>query len=543
MKTKRIRLWPGLVSLVALSLLTFTNADNSPGEDSPLTIAEDLAQTDAARAIGMSEAILAEAMAQGDESSAAAAQRVIAIARYFQADFPRALESAIGAERLYAKLGNLNRQASVLSLIGAIHGSSKQYERALEVYERAYQVSKQAESGSGQAIVLMNLGKTHYDLGDYASALSHYEQSLDKYEALLVDGEQIRPDALLFARMGIADSLLRQGRIDEAIERATAVLAEANETTLIYPNALTILGEAWLTKGGLDQAETYLERARAEADRTARPAKQAEVLRLLSLLAAKRGDLKLALALQSQVNDVNLTIYNERSSEELARLEARYETNLRDQKIQLQALELQRNQLWLLAIAAVALTALLLVGVIFALYRRKRLANRVLLDLAETDPLTGLLNRRSMSAFLQSLEGERRDGCTVCVLDLDDFKQVNDRFGHEIGDQLLIRVADSMKRSLRATDRVARWGGEEFLTVLTGRSRDDAVMIAHRLCQQIQAITLEPEPGQRVTASASIGLAHFEPAVDANEVVRRADKAMYSAKALGKNQTVVYDDA
>ena len=532
-----------LLAAAALFVVQGTAGAQAPADDSPLIEAERIAQSDASRAIEIAEAVLADATAQDNVADQAAAQRVIAAAYYFQADFPRSLERAIAAERLYVETGDLYQQAGVLSLIGAIHGSSKQYERALEVYERAYRVSTQAGSGRGQAVVLMNLGKTHYDLANYDAALDHYERSLAQYTELQAQGIGIRPDAIQFARMGVADALLRQGKPADAIERVQTVLAEADEASLIFQNGLGILGEAHLLRGDLDDAETHLTRALAEAQRTQRPAKQIDVLRLLSQLAVRRGQTQRALALQRTVNELNLDIYNERNSAELARLEARYENDLRDQQIQLQALAIQRNQLWLLAVSAVAVAALLAVGVIFWLYRTKRRANRELQTLAETDPLTGLLNRRSMTAFLGALTDDVREESAVCLIDLDDFKQVNDRYGHDVGDRLLVAVAETVESGLRSTDRVARWGGEEFLAALTGRTHEHAAAIAERLCRQIQRMAFESAPGDDFAVSASLGLAYFDAGVATDEVLRRADKAMYHAKAKGKNRVSVFDAA
>ena len=501
-----------------------------------------MAQADAAGAIEIGRTVLGEATASGNRSQQAAALRVLAISRYFQADFPRALEHAVAGERIYRELGDLDRQASLLSLMGAIHGSSKQLDRALEVYRRALVVSREADAGNGEAIVLMNLGKTHFDLGNYDEAVERYEQSIARYEALVAEGRPVRPDALLFARMGIADALLRQGEARLAIGRAEAVLEASDPDSIVYQNALAILGEAHLDLGELREAEEYLNRAMDEAERTQRPAKRAGTLSLLARLAEARGQFEQALELQRSVNELNLEIYNERNSSELARLQARFDSDLRDQQIELQALQLERNRSTIIAVSTVAGAAVLLALILFQLYRVKQKSHRELRVLAETDPLTGLLNRRTM---YECLGGIARDesvapSASLCLLDIDNFKAINDQYGHPVGDRLLVAVAETLSRNLRSEDRVCRWGGEEFLVLLVDRSFDDAAAVARRLCEQVSTVSVDVGDAGVAQVTVSIGVAHFTSAANDTEVIRRADAAMYQAKLEGKNRITVF---
>lgn len=540
------------VSACCLALATFfvaapcfaqgaSEADEAP-ELTPLEQAERMAQTDAEGAIKIGEAALGEATVSGDRGRQAAALRVLAISRYFQADFPRALEHAVGAERLYRELGDLDRQAGLLSLMGAIHGSSKQSDRALEVYQRALVVSREAGASNGEPIVLMNLGKTHFDLGNYDEAVQRYEQSIERFEAFIAEGRPIRPDALLFARMGIADALLRQGETEQAIERAEAVLDATNPDSLNYQNALAILGEAHLDRGELSRAEGYLNRAMNEAERTQRPTKRADTLKLMARLAEARGQFEQALALQRSVNEVNLEIYNERNSTELARLQARFDADLRDQQIELQALQLQRNRSTIIAVSAVAGAALLLALILFQLYRVKQKSHRELRVLAETDPLTGLLNRRTMYECLNGVATGRGDApsASLCLLDIDNFKAINDQYGHPVGDKLLVAVAEALSRNVRAEDRICRWGGEEFLVLLVDRSFDDVAAVARRLCEQVSAVEVDVGDAGVAQVTVSVGVAHFTSAANDAEVIRRADAAMYQAKLDGKNRITVF---
>lgn len=161
--------------------------------------------------------------------------------------------------------------------------------------------------------------------------------------------------------------------------------------------------------------------------------------------------------------------------------------------------------------------------------------------LAQTDHLTGILNRR---AFVRSLEGcikelQANDRCfSVCFIDLDDFKQVNDNLGHDVGDRVLQQVAHVIEASCRSHDIVARIGGDEFATLHTGAQLDDAMHALERIrTNLVKAFEQHEWP-----VTLSMGICYcFDPMLhrDASLILRAADKAMYEAKKQGKNQIKV----
>lgn len=160
--------------------------------------------------------------------------------------------------------------------------------------------------------------------------------------------------------------------------------------------------------------------------------------------------------------------------------------------------------------------------------------------LANTDPLTGALNRRHfMETGSNLLARAAHDGTpmTVMMLDIDDFKRVNDRFGHQAGDDVLHMFARTCMQTMRSTDLLARWGGEEFIALLPGTAAADATRIAARLCCAIAAGSLKAADGQPINVTASIGLAcGTGGAMRLEDLVSRADAAMYEAKRSGKNR-------
>lgn len=161
-------------------------------------------------------------------------------------------------------------------------------------------------------------------------------------------------------------------------------------------------------------------------------------------------------------------------------------------------------------------------------------------QMAITDPMTGLYNFRYIYDFIDlELSKCKRYGrsMSVCILDLDDFKAVNDNFGHQAGDELLKAVAAVLSDGVRGADMVARYGGEEFVIVLPETVKRDAMMIAEKLRDGISSITLADYA--EVSTTASIGVATYsEDADETPGLLGKADEALYRAKAGGKNRSV-----
>ena len=166
-----------------------------------------------------------------------------------------------------------------------------------------------------------------------------------------------------------------------------------------------------------------------------------------------------------------------------------------------------------------------------------------LTTLAECDALTGLHNRHYFEAELaRFFRGGARAGQQGAVLlfDLDEFKYVNDTFGHFAGDAMLLRVAGETRALVRGTDSLCRLGGDEFAVFMPHATLDGALVLAERIVRTVGRMALEIE-GQSLRLTASLGVAHYpDHGQGAEELVSHADMAMYQAKRLGKNRWNVY---
>jgi len=175
-----------------------------------------------------------------------------------------------------------------------------------------------------------------------------------------------------------------------------------------------------------------------------------------------------------------------------------------------------------------------------ALYREIEDKNRLLEELALTDSLTGLPNRRAAEDWAtRQLSGAARHGFAVwiAIADLDNFKRVNDNYGHEAGDQVLKRFAGIIRTYTRCSNFCGRLGGEEFLIVLSQTDRAGAYTAIERLRQKVERETFD-FAGSIVSVTASFGVSGFQgnDALQLSELLRQADGALYAAKRNGRNR-------
>ncbi|RYB04959.1 PleD family two-component system response regulator [Lichenibacterium ramalinae] len=178
--------------------------------------------------------------------------------------------------------------------------------------------------------------------------------------------------------------------------------------------------------------------------------------------------------------------------------------------------------------------------------RRKRYADRLReimqasLQMAVTDPLTGLHNRRYLESHLGGLIDAAADGdkpLSLMILDIDHFKSVNDTYGHDAGDEVLKAFAERVKTVIRGVDVLCRLGGEEFIIVMPDTSLEVAGRVAERVRQSVGGTAFPIDKGGRhIPVTVSIGISERRNGREADAMMKRADRALYQSKALGRNR-------
>ena len=169
-----------------------------------------------------------------------------------------------------------------------------------------------------------------------------------------------------------------------------------------------------------------------------------------------------------------------------------------------------------------------------------RRSNRLLMELSQTDPLTRLCNRRSLTDMLENEMNRCQRNlapCSIIMCDIDHFKNVNDEYGHQAGDEILITIADLLREHLRPYDLAARYGGEEFCLVLPETNLNQAVEVAERIRGKVESYSF---PGNlaalKLTISMGVATVSGAKNESEDELIRLADEALYLAKNNGRNR-------
>ncbi|UBQ37954.1 GGDEF domain-containing protein [Acinetobacter johnsonii] len=200
------------------------------------------------------------------------------------------------------------------------------------------------------------------------------------------------------------------------------------------------------------------------------------------------------------------------------------------------------NGFWLLSmlyfVIPILITCLILFEILLSQWRHRE---RLIQHLSQIDPLTNTFNRRRISQSLEYLhQQDPQNPYAVILLDLDHFKSINDQFGHHMGDTVLIAVSQKLGLHLRESDVVGRFGGEEFILILKQSSALKARQIEERCRAAIEDLVIQNEDGRAIRITASFGIALATDKLKPQQLLDQADKALYAAKASGRNQIKCY---
>lgn len=414
------------------------------------------------------------------------------------------------AHRYYSELISLDKasgnQASLavsLFNLGHVNASRKQFKEANDNFEQSLMISKSLDDKSGTAYTLKAMGANAHAQSDLAVARSYLETSLQRFKEIN-DTMQV---AVVHRHLG--DIAREEGNYEAAI--------------MHYETALPILVQG--------DSNTPLMRT----------------YRGLSAAYEKLRDFEKAFASHRTYTQLLQQQLEQQNLETTQRLQVQFETHkfaAANERLELtnqsQQQELEHRKTFMkmqYIVLGLAIGIIVLVAILW--WRSRRHAHKMQM-LATTDEMTGLLNRRAILQFgVQEWRRADRFKRPLCCLlfDVDNFKNINDSFGHAAGDQVLKTISAVVKSTLRQTDSLGRFGGEEFLLMATETEVQQAEILAERIRHKIESISHKGMADRIVTVS--IGIAQLTDETSLEELIRHADEALYVAKNNGRNQIAI----
>ncbi|MFL5383784.1 MAG: diguanylate cyclase [Longimicrobiaceae bacterium] len=458
--------------------------------------------------------------------------------RYYRGDLGGALEDLNAAYAIYQRLLDDRHVRETLNDIANVYADRRlaEYDRAIEYYRQLLVADEQARDSTGMADRLFNLGSTLEQKGDLAPALGWYRRALEVERALG------HADQVAYCQRAIGVVLGKLGRETEAlgwIDRALAYYLRSGDasglaaTRLSRGVVLNRLRRPADALRELDAAAAYF--GPAHVDRFMEKVHEERASALAAMgdhrgaYEARSAQLTLGRALQERLREETTSLLRVRFDTE--KKDAENRALLRENRYAARIRSLQT--------AVIGLTTIIIAFLAYAVVRHVR-SERLLRVMAMTDELTRLPNRRHLLAVAGERVKAARQGTgplSVLALDIDHFKRINDAFGHEAGDRVLHRVAETCRAALRRDDVIGRTGGEEFVVVMPGADARVAVEVAERLRAAVERVEWgDVAEGLRVTVS--VGATEWAPGDESfAAVARRADDSLYRAKELGRNRT------
>ena len=435
---------------------------------------------------------------------------------------------------------NKRNIARTKGALGLMYVEIKEYELAKPYFEEALAFHSKNKDKRNMAMVLQNRGFMKIQLKQFSEAKQDLLNSLEFSKA-----SNLKPNfPILYKNLGKVAS--ERGNFELALGYFEKAIQESTTTGLQYHQS-EILREL----AGLQLKNKLLNEARGSILKSLDLATQFNLLKqlkesylMLANIEVANNDYKAAFEAKEKAYALSDKMGDSRVAANLSRLD-RYTATLKEQNKRLvlekekeiATLAMEREYLLRNFSILVAVAALLLAAYFIWRFSHSNKQAALYEQQSKIDALTCVWNRRAGEAQLKRLctrEAGTANIFSLAVLDIDHFKQVNDNFGHDVGDKVIVTLCDIIQQSLRPTDMLCRWGGEEFILILEKFNAGKAFEI----CERIR-LNIERSPIEGVGyLTVSIGISMFEDD-DLTELIKRGDEALYHAKAQGRNQVVI----
>jgi diguanylate cyclase (GGDEF)-like protein len=437
-------------------------------------------------------------------------------------DFPKAKEYYLRALEVNNRLQLPENEITIYSNLAFLEQTSGNPEAALAYYDKLLTILNATNNQSKKTETLAKMARIYKELELYELAFEYYVRSLESDEQIVKD---ILTDSNFEQHFGDDSTAISYYSL---LLQSLSPTSDSTDNTEMNEKADEEIKELLEKENKLQKMLQEAKKETSEREKTLEFIQQEKALKELEI---ERKDLELQ----------------------------NYQLELQKKELDIIRQKTLRNYF-----LVVILVFLFLVILNFLLYSVKQKDNRILQqayeeisvkndtlllmnkkleEIARTDPLTNLSNRRDM---LEKLDYEKvrfsrgNQSFVIIICDIDNFKKINDTYGHDFGDVVLKRISSIMKKTLRKQDVVSRWGGEEFLLLLPETTITGGIIAAEKIRKAISQERFE-QSGKKIQVTMTFGVEIFDKLEETIATINRADQALYHGKNTGKNQVVSYD--
>ncbi|WP_198677926.1 tetratricopeptide repeat-containing diguanylate cyclase [Aliidiomarina shirensis] len=456
----------------------------------------------------------------------------------------QAMEATMKVRAIAEQSGLRELKSEALGLMALIEADILQVEEALATNAKALEL---AQRDSTRVELLMNRGWLLFGIDRLEEGLAAYAEA----EAL-IDSENER--LLITTGTNIAFALRRLGRMEEALTYTEALLerayrlGDADSIAFVQTQRASVLleiGEQEQALAMFSEAQQWFRDNKITSVLVENLKGWAELLFFHGMPSEAYETLVESIELNNELNRAKRITNTELMQAVVASQEQREEILKLEAARAESALELQQSEfqqkLWIIIISV----AIIFTGIVVIAYLRLKRAHRELAEKTKQldyesrhDPLTKLHNRRSFGEFMQS-QFKNNQPALIVLLDLDHFKRINDHFGHDAGDEVLRIICGRIKHKLKSTDRMVRWGGEEFLIYLNDVNDPEIVkVLIQRILKDVQQPVRFNSTELPVTTSIGFLVRNISTQLELDEALSLADTYLYKAKGAGRNRAV-----
>ena len=435
-------------------------------------------------------------------------------------DLPRALKYALPGLEVARRIDDPRYRMGLLMTLGGAYVDRGDYDAALRCAREVLEASDPETTPGFHADALNSIAFTHYLMGDAAGGLAYADQAIALHQRIG------HPERSLYALHTAGVIRLALDRANEArafFERGLDKAQKEGIRTSIIEFRVE-LGRLAEREGDVESAFEHLHEALEVAEGLESPLRQAEVHRRLAELYKSIGDFERALEHLETFHRLDKQVFNEQSDQRMKALQVQHEVVQAQKEAEIYRLE------------NVSLHA--------EVEHRKQTETE-LREIAAQDPLTGIYNRqyfeRRAEAILNRAD-RAQEPLGLVLLDLDEFKALNDTHGHLTGDVALRTLAQRIGTLMRQSDLLGRYGGDEFVLLLREATQHHCLEVAERIRGSLDERSLTPRAD--IPTTVSIGVVHRPIDVDTDllTLLERADEALYQAKKSGKNRVQLWAD-